>query len=166
MKEQRIFEALDLIDERYIEEATPFPKTRKTINWWKGLGAAACLCLVIALSIFVPNKFTNDSASCDESGVPPLVYNGTTYIISSVANNYYNSCPEGFSHAGQIKEGVYTGVDYYTNPEHPELLYLHVATYKYNANKDSLSPSAKMIMKEKRYVRFVDEQVLGDDLCP
>lgn len=160
MKEQRIADALNLIDEIYIEEAAPLSKTRKTINWLKWLGVAACLCLVISLSVFVSNQLSNEGASCDEIDAPPITLNGITYYASSVTNNFYDSCPEGFYYAGEIEDGAYAGVAYYTNPEHPEQIYLYIETYAhkiiyYGQDIGSINPA----IKEMLYVRFSDIRI-------
>ena len=46
MKEKRILNILGKVDEKYIEEAAPSKRTRKSRSWVKWGALAACLCLV------------------------------------------------------------------------------------------------------------------------
>ena len=47
MKEKRMLEALNMVDETYIQEAAPQNCTKKKMNVKSWLAAAACLCLVV-----------------------------------------------------------------------------------------------------------------------
>ena len=72
MKEKKILDSLNLLDDKYIAEADPNRKIRRSkwlsrlrqtdVNWMRIAAVAACFCIVLssALWLFVP--FSTDPA--------------------------------------------------------------------------------------------------------
>ena len=58
MKEKRILNALEQVDEKYIEEAAPAKQKSKKSVWVRWVAAAACLCLIVGglFAITRPNE--------------------------------------------------------------------------------------------------------------
>ena len=55
MKEKRILNALEQVDEKYIEDAAPAKQKHKKPIWVRWVAAAACLCLVLS-GLFVMTR--------------------------------------------------------------------------------------------------------------
>ena len=51
MKEEELFETIEDIDKKYIEIADTFKTEKKRVIWMKGLAAAACVALILSLTI-------------------------------------------------------------------------------------------------------------------
>lgn len=81
MKEKRILDILGKVDEKYIEEAAPAKRTRKSRSWVKWGAMAACLCLVVVASYIIPH-FTapsSDPYSPPEDYPPMIMVDGQLY---------------------------------------------------------------------------------------
>lgn len=68
MKEKRILNILGKVDEKYIEEAAPSKRTRKSRSWVKWGALAACLCLVaitfiIGITACKKNNFSTEETA-------------------------------------------------------------------------------------------------------
>lgn len=51
MKKEVLFETIEDIDKKYIEIADTFKTEKKRVIWMKGLAAAACVALILSLTI-------------------------------------------------------------------------------------------------------------------
>lgn len=51
MKKEELFETIEDIDKKYIEIADAFKTEKKRVIWMKGLAAAACVALILSLTI-------------------------------------------------------------------------------------------------------------------
>ena len=51
MKKEELFETIEDIDKKYIEIADTFKTEKKRVIWMKGLAAAACVALILSLTI-------------------------------------------------------------------------------------------------------------------
>ena len=51
MKKEKLFETIEDIDKKYIEIADTFKTEKKRVIWMKGLAAAACVALILSLTI-------------------------------------------------------------------------------------------------------------------
>ena len=51
MKEMRILNALEQVDEKYIEDAAPLKQKSKKPVWVRWVAVAACLCLAVGIAI-------------------------------------------------------------------------------------------------------------------
>lgn len=81
MKEKRVLDILGKVDEKYIEEAAPAKRTRKSRSWVKWGAMAACLCLVVVASYIIPH-FTapsSDPYSPPEDYPPMIMVGGQLY---------------------------------------------------------------------------------------
>ena len=107
MKHFRIFHALTIVKEEYIQEAAPPGKPKR--QWWKaGAGLAACLCLVAAL-VTVP---FGGRGSC-ENEPPGWEYSLTAspdgeYVYFCYEDAVYRHTP-GNKHPTKLNE--YIGID-------------------------------------------------------
>ena len=74
MKDKRLLESLNFIDEKYIKEAEPKMKTSK-VPLRKIIGCVACFVIVIALSLymFIPFKSGPDVSKYEDSEYYPLI---------------------------------------------------------------------------------------------
>ena len=62
MKEEKIFESIADIDEKYLLEARTEPAKKKWSVWMKWTAAAACLCLVAAAAVWGPRLIKTNAS--------------------------------------------------------------------------------------------------------
>jgi len=90
MKEERILNVLSKVDEKYIKEADPEVKVKRKAPVWTKLAAmAACLCLIVAVSII-----TTPNSNKKPSVVPPSSSEDIYFPNNPQGENdwYYNGC--------------------------------------------------------------------------
>ena len=110
MKEEKIFEIIADINEKYIAEAKIKPKKKKKQVWIKWIAAAACLCLILVgvwninknfknsnvqnpaitdTALYIPAvKLPDTTAGMQQKMEPLVVYNGCIYTLTE---DYYGS---------------------------------------------------------------------------
>ena len=71
MKEKRILDALELVDEKYIEEASPINQIVRRPTWirWAALATAACACVAGIILVFMQNGPRNKQQLTNVGGI-------------------------------------------------------------------------------------------------
>ncbi|MCR5648826.1 MAG: hypothetical protein K6F67_04745 [Oscillospiraceae bacterium] len=94
MKEKRILNALERVDEKYIEEAAPAKQKSKKPVWVIWVAAAACLCLAVGIAVprltdvfqkrgGTPSQTPEDSDSLVQE-ISALEFNGAFYEATDI----------------------------------------------------------------------------------
>lgn len=182
MKNERLFEALEKIDEELIDEAAPGnkpPKKKvKTATWVKWGAMAACTLVIVGIG--APLIFNHDGTVTDgkpetegnttespndtmepSDGPSNLVVNGISFLISPHMA-VFDKLPEGFTQVGETNVGGFEGCPYYVNPDIPEWVYV----YHEVMTDGKVDETGTLIRTEPHnaYVRYVDERLRGKDL--
>lgn len=85
MKEEKIFESIADIDERYVAEARTKSARKKQPVWIKWVAAAACFALVVAVGIPIINDFTQGSDKDIVDSILMIEYDNAYYEV--IENN-------------------------------------------------------------------------------
>jgi len=85
MKEERIFESIADIDEKYVAEARTKTAKKKQSVWIKWVAAAACFALVVAAGIPIINNFTQGQDKEIVDSVLMIEYDNAYYEV--IENN-------------------------------------------------------------------------------
>lgn len=92
MKEKRILNALEQVDEKYIEDASPAKRKSKKPIWIKCVAAAACIVLVAVVVIPVLNNMSKPQEEEEpiivDAGEGPAEESDYTEIISVNGKEY------------------------------------------------------------------------------
>ncbi len=76
MKREAISKALDNIADRHIEEALDYKAEKKPNSWVKWAALAACVCLVVGISLPIALEHFAPSKKCGHGGITHLEYVG------------------------------------------------------------------------------------------
>ena len=164
MKPEQFSEAMNELPNKYIEEAARYRKPKRWALW---VDLAACLCLAAALVlIFSPPRTPEDpvAEAPSEGGPPYVMVGGRRFIESSWMSPEIVSreIPEGFSPAGTLTEGEFSGHEYYVNVEVPEWIYVRT-----EVRTDGLLDEHGTVIRSEpheAYLRFVDARLRGRHL--
>lgn len=163
MTNEKLYEAIGDINEKYIKEAKQMKKDPK-ITWLKLGTMAACLFLIITIVIpFIPyNSVESPNAEMDPSiGPSNLVVSGITFFISPhLAVSY--ELPDGFTYAGEADIGGFEDCSYYVNSNIPEWIYVYHEVMT-GGTVDSTGTLTRTD-PHNAYARYVDERLRGKDL--
>ncbi len=94
MKNERLLDKMNLLDDKYIEEANPQNRKRKKINWLRFGALAACVCLMVTalnLFLFIPFKTTvPDISQYEDSEYFPIIekINALSVVKPKYKNNF------------------------------------------------------------------------------
>ena len=86
MKEERILNLLNQVDEKYIKEADPMNKAKKKNNWLKWGSMAACFCLVAVGILAGPRMWNSDDPQDTIVSAHELAYNITLEGSETIYN--------------------------------------------------------------------------------
>ena len=86
MKEERILNLLNQVDDKYIKEADPMNKAKKKNNWLKWGSMAACFCLVAVGVLVGPRMWSGDDPQTPIVGVHEMAYNITLEGSETIYN--------------------------------------------------------------------------------
>lgn len=93
MKNERLLDMMNLLDDKYIDEASPKGKRKKKINWMRFGALAACICLMVtslSLFLFIPFKTTvPDISQYEDSEYFPIIEK--INMLSAVKPKYKNN---------------------------------------------------------------------------
>ncbi len=93
MKNERLLDSMNLLDDKYIDEASPKGKRKKKINWMRFGALAACICLMVtslSLFLFIPFKTTvPDISEYEDSEYFPIIEK--INMLSAVKPKYKNN---------------------------------------------------------------------------
>ncbi len=93
MKNERLLDSMNLLDDKYIDEANPKGKGKKKINWMRFGALAACICLMVtslSLFLFIPFKTTvPDVSQYEDSEYFPIIEK--INMLSVVKPKYKNN---------------------------------------------------------------------------
>lgn len=115
MKEERILNLLNQVDEKFIKEADPMNKAKKKNNWLKWGAVAACLCLVLVGAFtMLPSQtpggeIVNNNDVVSSSGVAdvaPMVYVNNTLYKQSNERTSYTDLKDDFVYLGTVKSDI------------------------------------------------------------
>jgi hypothetical protein len=85
MKEKRILNTLEKVDEKYIEDAAPAKQKYKKTVWVRWIAAAACLCLAVGVAVpRLTDMFHN------KSGVPYQTHDGSDSLVQEISALEFN----------------------------------------------------------------------------
>lgn len=153
MKDKRLLESLNLIDDKYIKEAEPKMKT-STIPLKKIIGSVACFVIVIAISLylFIPFRTGPDVRKYEGSEYYPLIASiaDFRYKPSKFKNNYQviaNDLSSLFDGNFDAKDNAAVGGNLAAAPGN-------------NAAPDT-APGDKGESNNSEYVEVTDNQVDG-----
>ena len=80
MKKEELYETLESIDEKYIDEAEKIQLKKKQPVWMKWTVAAACLCLIIVGAVQL-KQLNNDNTAVQQCCFPRAACRG--YALSA-----------------------------------------------------------------------------------
>ena len=93
MKNERLLDMMNLLDDKYIDEASPKGKRKNKINWLRFGALAACICLMVtslSLFLFIPFKTTvPDISQYEDSEYFPIIEK--INMLSAVKPKYKNN---------------------------------------------------------------------------
>ena len=96
MKNPRILDAMGNIDDKLISEAATYkPQKKKTPTWTKWMAAAACLCLIVAVSSIDLRK------PSDVSAIPFVKVNDIVYVYDSTGYKT-DELPQEYQLIGEV----------------------------------------------------------------
>lgn len=74
MNKKRFAEAMNMVDNKYYEEAANYQRKKKNAVWSKWGAVAACFCLVITVALLSVNAYAanNNKALLDIDTMPPV----------------------------------------------------------------------------------------------
>ncbi len=112
MKEKRLLKAMDKVDGKYIEEASPTQQTKKP-SWLKWGGIAACFALVLLIGTFLLHTPQDDDVTIGSSvaDAAPMVYVNDTLYKQSADQQGYSEYSDEFIYIGQILSDVTNNQD-------------------------------------------------------
>ena len=85
MKEMRILNALEQVDEKYIEDAASAKQNSKKHVWVRWVAVAACLCLAVGIDIpRLIDVFQN------KGGTPSQTYDGPDSLVQEISALEFN----------------------------------------------------------------------------
>ena len=85
MKEMRILNALEQVDEKYIEDAASAKQNSKKPVWVRWVAIAACLCLAVGIAIpRLIDVFQN------KGGTPSQTYDGPDSLVQEISALEFN----------------------------------------------------------------------------
>ena len=85
MKEMRILNALEQVDEKYIEDAAPAKQKSKKPAWVRWVAVAACLCLAVGIAVpRLTDLFHN------KGGAPSLTHDGSDSLVQEISALEFN----------------------------------------------------------------------------
>ena len=85
MKEKRILNTLEKVDEKYIEDAAPAKQKYKKTAWVRWIAVAACLCLAVGIAVpRLIDVFQN------KGGDPSQTYDGPDSLVQEIAALEFN----------------------------------------------------------------------------
>lgn len=92
MKRNKMVDAIDRIDEKYLDEAARYEKKKKKVPavWMSVTAMAACLALILGLGVMKPKKEVVQDGSIISIDVNPSIevtVNGEDKVVSAVALN-------------------------------------------------------------------------------
>ena len=97
MNSENLLYTIGKINNNIIQEATPTTKNGRANNWAKFAAIAACLALVLTVTIFI-----NSSKNLTTGDIKPMVYvNGILYGITA-DNTSFDEQKEDFIYLGKI----------------------------------------------------------------
>lgn len=103
MNTKKFSKAMGELDDKYVDEAIRYQRTRKKSSWVKWGAIAACLCLVVcAIAIPILNQ--------PEEPIPgdliPMVFVNDTIYFQSRSQQSYAEIQDGFDYLGKIESEV------------------------------------------------------------
>lgn len=105
MTNEKLYEVLGNINEKYVSEARAYQKTKKSI-WAKWGAIAACLVLVcvVAIPLFLHN---NDSVTTPGiADAAPMIYVNDTLYKQSTSQTSFTELKDNFVYLGVIESDV------------------------------------------------------------
>ena len=85
MKEKRILNALEHVDEKYIEDAAPAKQKSKKTVWVRWVAVAACLCLAVGIAVpRLTDMFHN------KGGDPSQTHDGPDSLVQEISALEFN----------------------------------------------------------------------------
>jgi hypothetical protein len=109
MKNERLLDSMNLLDDKYIDEASPKGKRKKKINWMRFGALAACICLMVtslSLFLFIPFKTTvPDISQYEDSEYFPIIEK--INMLSAVKPKYKNNFDKLLSSFSGAVGGVF-----------------------------------------------------------
>lgn len=165
MKPENLIDAMGLLDDDIIESAEKNRSLKKNPFLIKWLSLAACIVLAVLVCvplfnrpdlIHPPVETLPPETEQNEWALPPSVLlNGNKYIISANGVSFA-TCPEGFEKAGTITDGEFDGMDYYTNPDVPEWIYVYTGVNSPGAVKEFQNAFMRLVLTDVRewYIRY------------
>ena len=132
MKNQRLFDSLNLLNDKYIEEANPENKQKKKkINWLHFGTLVACICIMVTainLFLFVPFKTeVPDVSEYENSEYFPIIEK--INALSAVKPKYKNNFDKIFSSLSAVGGAMDNNVDMDINDG-------------FDKNEDMMAPSS------------------------
>ena len=94
MKNERLLSDMSLLDEKYVDEASPKKKRKKKINWIKFGALAACICIMVtAVNLFLFTPFKTkvpDVSEYENSEYFPIIekINALSAVKPKYKNNF------------------------------------------------------------------------------
>ena len=163
MNGNEFLDKMELISDKFIEEAEEKPQKRKNILVkWTAMAACTCLVAFFAISSGFNNAVPQEPDTQDPADGPAnLAVGGIRYYISPHIS-VSDELPEGFVYAGEADVGGFEDCPYYVNPDMPEWVYVcqEVLTNGEIDQYGTLIPAEP----HNAYVRYVDERLRGDNL--
>ena len=181
MNREHIIDAVGNLPEDMIRSVDALRNPKKQLPIWLKRGAlAACLCVVLALTVpllrqvaeipsldgVTPSR-PNENYEPDTPGATPdatpgapkpyLTVDGRDYYVASYSFAT-NTLPEGFAYAGTFENGN----KYYTNPDMPEWIY--VFRLYYNRNRRDPETNKLDPGDDYGYIKHVDTRLSGREL--
>lgn len=105
MTNEKLYEVLGNINEKYVSEARAYQKAKKSI-WAKWVAIAACLVLVcvVAIPLFLHN---NDSVTTPGiADAAPMIYVNDTLYKQSASQTSFTELKDNFVYLGVIESDV------------------------------------------------------------
>ncbi len=93
MKAEKLTEAMNELDDRYVEQAIRYRAKRPTAMWIKWASVAACLCLVVAAVIAVMPQINREPGTADTPDTMPFTFNAQEIVVNSSGDHASNSKP-------------------------------------------------------------------------
>ena len=151
MKNERLLSGMNLLDDKYIDEANPQNRKRKKINWLRFGALAACVCLMVTalnLFLFIPFKTTvPDVSQYENSEYFPIIEK--INALSAVKPKYKNNFDKIISSLSAVGGAFDNNVDMDASNGFP-------TSPEGGANGDFDSGSA-----DEEYNEITDNQVSG-----
>ena len=154
MKRKKIFETIDNINPKYIDEATEYIPQAKTVSksWIKWGSLAACFALVVALGIgIMPKQFGNQSYVVSLSNGKEMTFahsseNGTSSLDIAIVGMRALTEEEASALFGDCNVNASVGFEENTN----EFIYLEgtLDEYKIVVTRSDVSPDIIVDGKE------------------